>query len=490
MPNREPRHLVVPRTLPLVGLLCALLIACGDDKGSDSSTCEGESCTADAGGSGRGRRDPGDTGAGEIGGDDTGASEVGTDGAGEDLALGDATIDEGDGGSTSRGGAIRPDPESIFLGASGAAQEQIIRVYNETDQIVTFTSAVIESDAAGFSLIQAPVDVVREPGGIIGFKMRYDPASAADVSATIRVYHTFGDPVVIPVTIAAKVEDNGCIAVNPTSVNFGTVMRGAPLASRTVTVSNCGSAQINVLRLNRGRVLFLPTPTSFQWTTVDPLPAVLDPGETLDVTVTFTALRAGPQRGAMEVISNVSGSETTRVSLSAQTEPPPISELDVHLVLNWDVDGGSDVDFHFVPTTSDLFSCDDCYFSNMQPDWGVAGAILDDPFLDYDDLEGPGPENINVSELGNGSYLIAVHYYSDTGSGGDGEGGFSTAANATVEVYVGGTLRATYGPTNLSGTDMMWDVAQLDWPSETLTPLGDVYRISRSDHDWCGGLGL
>jgi hypothetical protein len=145
------------------------------------------------------------------------------------------------------------------------------------------------------------------------------------------------------------------------------------------------------------------------------------------------------------------------------------------------------VDFHFLPASGALFSCDDCFYSNMSPDWGVAGDILDDPFLDRDDLEGPGPENINVSELGTGTYLIAVHYYSDTGSGGGGGGGGPVPANATVEVYLGGVLTATYGPQLLDHTDRTWNVARLEWPSGTLTPLGDTPDIDRSDYTWCGG---
>jgi len=331
------------------------------------------------------------------------------------------------------------------------------------------------------------VNVVREPGGVVGFKLVYEPASEANVDATIIVNHSFGEAVVIPVTVADKVEENGCVSVVPTSINFGTVARGSAPVRRPVNITNCGEAQINILRLDRGRVFFLPTPDSFQWSS-DPLPILLDPGESTGVVMTYTAGRAGPQSGAMEVVSNVTGSERTTVNLSAVSEPPPIADLDVHLILNWDVEGGSDVDFHFYPESGTLFSCDDCFYSNMSPDWGTAGDIIDDPFLDYDDLEGPGPENINVDELQPGTYIIAVHYYSDTGSGG-GEEDFSSSesANATVDVYLGGTLRQTFGPVHLGGTDDTWNVARLEWPSETLTELGDVFHVNRSDYSWCSG---
>jgi hypothetical protein len=243
-----------------------------------------------------------------------------------------------------------------------------------------------------------------------------------------------------------------------------------------------------VLRLDRGRVFgFLPTPENFQWTSPRPLPFTLASEESVEVEVTYEPGRAGTDQGAVEVVSNVEGSERIRVSLTGTTEVPPLEELDVHLQLNWDVTGGSDVDFHFYPESSELFSCDDCYYSNMSPDWGVPDDIIDDPFLDFDDLEGPGPENINVDELPDGTYIIAVHYYSDTGSSGSGDDSFPASTNATVDVYIGGTLVATYGPESLDQTDRTWYVARLEWPSEALTELGDTEIIDRGDYTWCSG---
>ena len=471
-------------------LLCTFLavgIAACADESPPGEGCEGSECgTVDA--EGRGRR-----------GSDT---DTGLDSASADAGADDAAVSTTDGASdtgastpdtpveTPRGGGLRVEPESIILSAAGTGsiQEQIVQIFNETDQNVTFISADVQSDAPGFSLVQAPVNVVRAPGGVIGFKMVYEAASDDDVFATILVENSFGDAIMIPVTVAEKVEGNGCVRVTPTTVNFGTVTRGDPPVSQTVTIENCGEATINILGLERGRVFFLPTPISFQWTS-DPLPIILTSGATSTVSVTYTARRAGAETGAMEVVSNVSGSERTRVTLRARSEPPPILDLDLHLVLEWDVSGGSDVDFHFYPESGELFSCDDCFYSNMSPDWGVAGDILDDPFLDYDDLEGPGPENINVSELPDGTYLIVAHYYSDTGSGGT-DSSFSASTNATVAVYIDGSLADTFGPVNLGSTDKTWNVARLEWPSRTLTELGDVFSVNRGDYTWCGGLRL
>ena len=63
-----------------------------------------------------------------------------------------------------------------------------------------------------------------------------------------------------------------------------------------------------------------------------------------------------------------------------------------------------------------------------------------------------------------------VHYYDDTFD-------FSAAtdSNATVEVYSYNTLIATFGPENLASTNWNWDVFTIEWPSLTITTLGNVY---------------
>jgi hypothetical protein len=497
----------------LVGVCVAATLAvaagCSEDPGAEACV----DCAGDTGSRGdRGRGEPGDGGAGgEDGADDgganadavadTGASDLGGGDSGAADARGGDAAGGGDGGGGSRTGVLRPDPASIFQPHPGAGGrfEQIVRVFNETNQTVVFERVEVESGSAGFSIEDLPTDLVRAPGGGLGFRMVYVAPSAADAIATLRVHYHFetsGTPVseslAIPVTIATKVAESACVNVTPTNLAFGTVRRGSAPVTRTFTVTNCGAAPFNLLRLDRGRVLFLPTPSSFQWTTPSPLPAPLTAGESVTVSVTYTAGRAGLESGSVNVITNVTGSETTTVRLSATAEPPPISELDVHLVLDWDTDGGSDVDFHFYPESSELFSCDDCYFSNMSPDWGAAGDIVDNPFLDYDDLEGPGPENINVDELPAGTYVIAVHYYSDTGSGSSGDGGSfgSNTTNATVRVYLGGVLADTFGPVYLDRTNRTWNVARLEWPAGTLTELGDTFIVSAGDYDWCSGGGL
>lgn len=129
----------------------------------------------------------------------------------------------------------------------------------------------------------------------------------------------------------------------------------------------------------------------------------------------------------------------------------------------------TDVDLHLLrPMGSEWFDgADDCYYANCTGGglaWGDIGP-LDDPRLDIDDVEGFGPENINLERPAPGVYRVGVHMF-DTDSFG---GAFSSAATV-VNIYCGaGSLTpvATFGPVVLRGGSSgngndFWRVADVE----------------------------
>jgi hypothetical protein len=120
----------------------------------------------------------------------------------------------------------------------------------------------------------------------------------------------------------------------------------------------------------------------------------------------------------------------------------------------------SDVDLHLINNeATSWFSDLDCYFSDCKRDyhdvgWDAPGED-DDPFLDIDDVEGHGPENINIDSPAPGeNYTIGVHYWSpDTWVGG---------AEVYVKIYCGGNQPVDeFGPVLLPEQDDFWRVANV-----------------------------
>lgn len=140
---------------------------------------------------------------------------------------------------------------------------------------------------------------------------------------------------------------------------------------------------------------------------------------------------------------------------------------DVHVELAWDIDI-SDVDVHLINESQNgqFFQAPfDCYYANMSPDWGPAGSY-GNPTLDLDDVNGYGPENINIVSPEDGvNYMVVVHYYSDDGVGG---------TNATIRIYISGELKYERVQ-NLNQTGRTWEVARVSWPNGTIQPIDNVY---------------
>ena len=133
--------------------------------------------------------------------------------------------------------------------------------------------------------------------------------------------------------------------------------------------------------------------------------------------------------------------------------------------LYWDAE--DDFDLHLIEANDgsgnqgSTWSDGDCHFGNCQGlglDWGVAGDIYDNPYLDLDDIGGFGPENINITDPAlspyEGWYRVMVHDY--TGSTTDNEG----TTNGTVTIYLNQVLVQTYSFSMSGDGDEYW-VAQI-----------------------------
>jgi hypothetical protein len=131
---------------------------------------------------------------------------------------------------------------------------------------------------------------------------------------------------------------------------------------------------------------------------------------------------------------------------------------------------GADLDLHFRhPNAPGWFTSPyDCYFANPVPDWGQIENPQDDPFLDLDDINGGGPENLSLrSPEDGGVYQIGVHYYSNI----DRLTGFAYGpVRATVRIFCSGSLAWDYtldgdpGYKDILAKDHFWSVASVSWP--------------------------
>lgn len=145
-----------------------------------------------------------------------------------------------------------------------------------------------------------------------------------------------------------------------------------------------------------------------------------------------------------------------------------------YVQITWDTD--TDLDLHLLNGTDHalLFGTSDADYCNMTPAWNNSGTS-DDPSLDWDVIEGYGPETTTITSPSAGTYDINVHFYGMYGSSTC--TGTCPSTHATARVYLGGILAATYTKT-LTQDGQVWDVARLAWPSRTLTPINTIWDTS------------
>ena len=102
---------------------------------------------------------------------------------------------------------------------------------------------------------------------------------------------------------------------------------------------------------------------------------------------------------------------------------------DLYIALTWDK-ANSDLDLHAVPNGSSFWGPDDLSFCHTEMDWGEDGSGTHGG----DVSDGFGPETILITDLGETSYHMGVHYYEDNGG---------ASVEATVTVYLNGEPHET-----------------------------------------------
>ncbi len=168
---------------------------------------------------------------------------------------------------------------------------------------------------------------------------------------------------------------------------------------------------------------------------------------------------------------------------------------DIHVQMVWDTPGddtspvnpqtdadGSDVDLWFLHPNAQSWSdiSRRCYYGNPSPDWGVLGQVDDNPSLDIDDVNGAGPENINLNNPENtqalgSAYRVGAHYYRSFRETGVGDYGPSLV---TMRIYLGGAL-AFEADRELIDTEDFWEVASIVWSpgDRRVQPINRFYEL-------------
>ena len=381
--------------------------------------------------------------------------------------------------------ALSADPASVVVGFQAASEEARaqLALVNSGQNALTIEEITLEgSFAFAFeNFPEIPQRLVPNQQVQLNIVYTADDLVPDEAVIWVRTDQQSLERLSVPVTSYTKNPEvpqaDPCLSVGPTSLNFGQVARGQ-FADQRFALENCGSEPVTVSAINRGRTFFVPLPSSVTLEPAPAMPLTLQVGERQEVTVRYTARQATRVSGHWEVLSDDAASPRQRVNVRASTPPPPIEEQGLHIRMSWDTDL-NDVDMHLLAPGGQFFDCPlDVYFSNKSPDWGQPGDLRDDPFLDLDDVDGFGPENLNIEAPVPGVYTLIAHYY-------DRHGQLQTP-QTTFEISSFGQRIGQYGPTGLPSVGQTWDVVEIEWigggQPPVLRPMGAIGRRAHGNN--------
>ncbi len=298
-------------------------------------------------------------------------------------------------------------------------------------------------------------------GGTAALEVVFRPTMAAMVQDRLLLgTGGQGNPLSVGLLAEARVP-RGELFCNPSSVDFGALERGMTGSQQVACTSRGGPARLVSAAITGSDPLFiLPSPPG----TMD-----LTDGASFVMEVNFES-RGEPSthRATLTVTYNGrDGVGSVTVPLTAEVVPPPPTATAITARLEWSTNR-HDVDLHLVrPGSRPFDTTGDCHYRATAPDWNTRNDNTDDPFLDRDDTDGFGPEEINLQATAPGRYEVWVHFYSNFGGG---------TTNASVEIFIAGQ-RAGQVRDTLRCNDL-WHAADIQWDGSngTLIPVGMSQR--------------
>ena len=164
-------------------------------------------------------------------------------------------------------------------------------------------------------------------------------------------------------------------------------------------------------------------------------------------------------------------------------------DVGIRVVLSWDAPS-ADVDLHFLNSDGVYGSNanpdpNDCFWNNMNPEWGDPRSESDNPSHSEDIHQGSSdPEEVILKWPAAETYRILVSYPSESDPVGD------VPVSATVKVFFDGVLVETFtaGPELLPDDGYYWNVACVDYEDNTVTALNEyTFKPEIPSAVACGG---
>ena len=213
-------------------------------------------------------------------------------------------------GSAVQPGILTPTLPSINFGSVQVGNNKSLSetITNTGGSDVTITQA--KATGTGFSINGINPPLTLTPGGSITFNVVFTPPSAGSDSGTLAITSDASNPT-LNISLFGTGTAAGQLAVNPTTINFGSVVVGNNSQQTAQLVAS--GATVIVSSVNVSNAEFTVTGLTF--------PVTIAAGQNAQFTVTFTPQSTGFTSGTASFVSNASNSPAVLSVSGTGTQP-------------------------------------------------------------------------------------------------------------------------------------------------------------------------
>ncbi|MBI5544511.1 MAG: choice-of-anchor D domain-containing protein [Deltaproteobacteria bacterium] len=208
----------------------------------------------------------------------------------------------------------------VALGSS--AVKRRVELTNEGPvDLVIGSMRPAPGDPADFAVEPVGFHMVLPAGSIAEARMVFRPTAIGPRSGTIVV--DADDPSTAPVLLRLTGQGDGAkLCMDPTAVDFGTVVLGASSDPKVVSLTSCGTKAVALA------APALEGHADFVFEGAPPTPVELPPGEKLDVQMRFAPQTVGAKRAQLKASSNDAAAPLQFAELTGNAVPPSICKLE------------------------------------------------------------------------------------------------------------------------------------------------------------------
>ena len=186
-------------------------------------------------------------------------------------------------------------PGSVSFGnvTTGSTQNQTVTLTNSGGTSATISQAEVTGAGLSISGLTLPLSLGADQS--TSFQLSFSPTSPGTVSGGLTFTSTAGNPN-LSVSVTGAGVAPGALALNPSSVRFGSVTVGNS-QNQPVTITNTGGSSVTITKATA-------TSTGFSISGLA-TPLTLTPGQSSSFTVAFAPQAAGSITGSIAFTSNI-----------------------------------------------------------------------------------------------------------------------------------------------------------------------------------------